>query len=400
MMTIDQIQVQGRRVMVRCDFNVPTAKTGEIADDTRIKKSLSTINYLIDRGAKVILISHFSSPKKQKSINDKNILKRFFIKREEGSMYKVSQRLSQLLGKQVDFINDCVGKKVASRIAEMKMGDVLLLENLRFYKEEEENSEEFGKQLASLSDVYVNDAFSVSHRKHTSVYQVPKFIPSVSGIQMQSEINVLDRVRRGADRPIVAIIGGAKIESKLSAIRDLPKVVDHLLIGGKIANAILVVRGVSIGRTIPEEKIINVVNETDFTSSNIHIPVDVIASPEKSGTAYIRDVAPGQVRQDEDIFDIGPETIEVYKQIISEAKTIIWAGPLGLFEESVFENGTRQIAEAVINNKEALKIAGGGDTLNALSRFGFLEEMDYVSGGGGAMLAFVSGGLMPGLENL
>ncbi len=404
MKNIDEMEVEGKRVIVRCDFNVPIDKEGRIKDDVRIKKSIPTINYLSEKGAKVILISHFGNPKEKWSMKEsenpsflKNIFKR---KTRKESIYPVVEHLSDVLQKPVLFSNNCIGKETKARILAMNKGEIILLENLRFYKEEEENSKDFAGSLASMADVYINDAFSVSHRRHASVCELPRLLPSAAGILLQSEVNSLQRIKKGIKRPFVAIIGGAKVESKIAVADYFMKNADHLLIGGKIANMVLIVRKILVGFPWPEEDIVRIIEEMDFTSSKVHLPVDVIVSPDHKGSTYIRETGPGQTRKDEEIFDIGSETVRMFGEIIKEAKTIIWAGPLGFFEEKKFESGTRGIAELISRNHKALKVVGGGDTINALFGFGLLDKMDHVSCGGGAMLSYISGSPMPGLEML
>ncbi len=401
MKNIENMNVDGKCVLVRCDFNVPLNKDGSVSNDIRIKIAAPTIKHLINKGAKVIVMSHLGNPSKKRRMNEKKpLLERISSKLPEGSIYCVKDHLSSAVKREVDFVDDCIGKKVKDRISQMKKGDVLLLENVRLYKEEKENSEEFARKLASLADFYVNEAFSVCHRKHASVAKISRFIPSAAGMLLQKEVTMADRVKKNAKRPIVMIIGGSKVKSKISAIKYFIEHTDHVLLGGKLANAVLVVRGISVGLPLPEDEVIDAVKEVDFTSPKAHLPVDVIASPDRTGTAYIRETGPGNTRGDEDIFDIGKETIKMYGEIIKEAGTIVWIGPLGLFEESSFERGTMEIADRIIRNHGALSIVGGGDTISALSKFELLDKMDHVSYGGGALLAYLSNSPMPGLEGL
>lgn len=401
MKKVEDIQVKGKRVLVRCDFNVPLDKEGNVVDDIRIREAAPTINYLIKEGAKVIVMSHLGSPKNQRNIGEKtSLLQRLSRKRPEGSIYPIKEHLSLAIKRPVDFVNDCIGEKVNKRISEMEEGQVLLLENVRFYKEEKENSMDFARRLSSLADVYINDAFSVSHRNHASVASVSRFLPSAAGMLLQKEINTLQEIKKDKRRPLVVVIGGAKIKSKMSAVSYFLKNADHVILGGKLANAVLVVRNISIGQDMPEDDVVRAVEENDFTSPKAHIPVDVIASPDHTGSVYVRETAPAQVRGDEDILDIGSETIKMYGEIIKEAGAIIWIGPLGLFEEKSFETGTREIADRIIRNHRALKIVGGGDTISALAKFDLLEKMDHYSCGGGALLAYISESPMPGLEGL
>ncbi len=278
---------------------------------------------------------------------------------------------------------------------------MLLLENIRFYKEEKENSYEFGRELASFSDVYVNNAFSVSHRNHASVTQIPLFIPSAGGLLFKKELEVLDKVLDKPKRPLVVIIGGAKIESKLASLDYFLKEADHVLLGGKIANALLIATGIMKNFSGIDSDILKLVRDTDHTSNKLHLPVDVITAIDANGSGgEVKETAPARIEQGRDVFDIGSETRNLYGELIKEAGTIIWAGPLGLSEVKSFEGGTKEIAESVVNNKNALKVIGGGDTSRAFRKLGFFKQIDLVSCGGGAMLTYLTRGAMPGIESL
>jgi len=379
MKTIKDFNVKDKKVLVRCDFNVPLNK-GSIEDNFRIKQTLPTIEYLIKNKAKVILMSHLGSPKGI----EKNL-----------KMDPIQNKLSQYLKQDVIKTSDCIGKEVEKIISKHQ---IVLLENLRFHKEEEENNAKFGKELAGLADIYINDAFGVSHRKHASVVGVPKHIPSGAGLLLEKEVKILSKVIEKPRRPLVAIIGGAKASSKIKVIKQLQKTADYLLIGGKIASTILTVKGVIIGKPWPSEDAVKEIKGLDITS--LYMPLDNLISLNESGKPYVRESAPAQVRKNEFVFDIGPETIKLFSKIIKQAKMIIWAGPVGLFENPLFENGTREIAEKIIGNHGAYKIVGGGDTLFAVSKLGLRDKFDHVSTGGGAMLSFLSGEKLPGLKAL
>ncbi len=378
--TIKEMDVKGKRVLVRCDFNVKPEKDGSIFSDLRIRKALPTIKYLLKKKSKVILLSHFGN--------------------EKESISPIKEVLEKLLKKKVGFINDCVGERVEKRVDEMKERDILLLENVRMYDSEKENSLEFGKRLSLLADVYINDAFSVSHRNHASVTKPPLFLPSATGFLMEKEISVLDKVVKNPKRPVVAIIGGAKVESKIMAVNYFLENADHVLLGGKIANMVLIVREIASNLPWPDDDIIKVVKQIDYTSPKLHIPVDVVASLDNTGGKETRETGPGKVGKEEDIFDIGKETIKLYGDIIKEAKTIIWTGPLGFSEKEVFENGTKEVGRYMIKNRRALTVIGGGDTNNAFLRFNLFKKVDFVSYGGGAMLTYISKEPMPGLVAL
>ena len=378
--TIKEVDVKKKRVLVRCDLNVSLEEDGSISSDLRIRQVLPTIKYLLRKKAKVILLSHF--------------------RKKEESIFPVKEVLSKLLKKKVSFVDDCVGEKVQKKIEEMKEGEVLLLENVRMYEAEKDNSIEFGKRLSMLADVFINDAFSVSHRDHASITKPPLFLPSASGFLMGREITTLDKATKNLKKPVVAIIGGAKVDSKILAVNYFLENADHVLLGGKIANMVLIVREIATNLPWPDEEMVKTVEQIEYTSSKLHIPVDVIASLDNTGENETRETGPGKVGKEEDIFDIGKETIRLYGEIIKEAKTIIWTGPLGFSEKKAFENGTKEVGKYMVDNKSALTIIGGGDTIKAFSRFNLLKKVDFVSYGGGAMLTYISKGPMPGIEAL
>jgi 3-phosphoglycerate kinase len=378
--TIKELDVKGKRVLVRCDFNVTPEEDGSISSDLRIRQALPTIKYLIRKKSKVILLSHFGN--------------------EKESISPIKKVLEKLLRRKVSFVEDCIGERVEKKISEMNGGDVLLLENVRMYDSEKENSLEFGKRLSLLADVYINDAFSVSHRSHASVTRPPLFLPSATGFLMEKEISVLDKVVKNPKRPVVAIIGGAKVESKIKAVNYFLENADHVLLGGKIANMVLIVREIASNLPWPDEDTVKVVNQIDYTSPKLHIPVDVIASLDNTGEKETRETGPGKVGKEEDIFDIGNETIKLYGDIIKEANTIIWTGPLGFSEREAFENGTKEVGRYMAKNRRALTVIGGGDTNKAFLRFNLFKKVDFVSYGGGAMLTYISKGPMPGIAAL
>ncbi len=369
----------GKCVLVRCDFNIPLESEEKMLENPRIRQAVPTVKYLLKKKAKVVLLSHFSSGK---------------------SIAPLKEVLSSAFKKKVNFVPECIGEKVKKKIDEMEKGEILLLENVRIYKEEKENSLWFGKKLASLADIFINDAFSVSHRNHASLTKIPRFIPSAMGILMEREIKVLEKVKKNPKRPIVAIIGGAKVESKISVVNYFLRTADHVLLGGKIANMVLIVRRIAFNLPWPDTKIRKAVEKIEHTSPKLHLPVDVIASVDNTGERETRETAPAKVSEKEDIFDIGQETRRLYGDIISEAGTIIWAGPLGFSEKEVFAKGTKEVGAYVIENEKALKVVGGGDTGKAFQQFNLLHRMDLISYGGGAMLTYISGGKMPGIEAL
>lgn len=383
--TLKDLNVKNKRVLVRCDFNVPLNKKGEIEDDFRIKQTLPTIKYLIKNKAKVILMSHLGDPKGKIVKNLK--------------LDPVRQKLKEY-GYPITKAQDCIGKNVEKQVAAMEKGGILLLENLRFHNGEEKGDPKFAKELSKLGDFYVNDAFGASHRSHASIVGIPKYLPSAAGFLLEKEVKILSIVLERPWRPLVAIIGGAKISDKIKVIRQFLNKADHLLVGGKIANALLIVKGIYVGRPWPEKEVVKEIEELNLTSTRLHLPIDALASPDETGKLYIRESAPAKIRKDEILLDIGPETIEIFSEIIKEAKMIVWSGPLGFFEQPLFEKGTKAIAEKIVRNHHAFKIAGGGDTIFALAKFGLREKFDHVSTGGGAMLEFLSGKELPGLKVL
>lgn len=392
MKTLKDFDFKNKKVLVRCDFNVPLGKKGEVIDDSRIKETLPTINYLLEKEAKIILISHLGRPKEIK--NKKLKIKKYSLK-------PVSLKLEELLKQKVYFLNDCIGKKVEKEIEKLKEKEIILLENLRFYNEEEENDEDFIKKLTNLGDIFINEAFSASHRSHSSIVGIPKYLSSGIGFLFEREIKILSNVLDNPWRPLVIIIGGKKINDKIGMIEQFLKSSDHLLLGGEIANVVLINKGVSLGQLFSgEKKIIEKIDKINLTNPKIHVPVDGIISLENIEEEYFRVGAIGSLKKEEKIYDIGEETIKIFSNIIKQAKMILWSGPLGLFEEKKFENGTKEIAKSIVKNYQAFKIAGGGDTIAAINKFGFSDKFDYISTGGGAMLEFLSGEKLPGIEAL
>jgi len=386
MRRIKDLNLKGKRALLRCDFNVPFSDKGEILDDFRIKESIRTIEYLIKKGAKVILISHLGQPKN---------------KDPKYSLKPVAKKLEELLEEKVKFLDDCLGEKVGREIEKMKSGEILLLENLRFHQEEEKGDLNFARELAGLADVYINDAFGASHRPHASIVGLPKFLPSGAGLLLEKEINVLSRVLERPWRPLVAIIGGVKIDTKIKLIEQFLKKADHLLLGSKPAESLLIVKGILVGRPFPGKKeVLEKIEKINLAHPKLHLPVDGQMALSTLEEEYLRIGAIGTLRKEEEVFDIGPETIKVFVGIIKSAKMIIWNGPLGMFEKEPFDKGTKEIATAVVRNHAAFKIAGGGDTVSLISKLDLLDKFDHISTGGGAMLEFLSGQQLAGLEAL
>ena len=379
MKKLKDFDLKGKRVLVRSDFNVPFSEKGQILDEFRIKKTIPTINYLIEQGAKVILMSHLEE------------------KGEKPSLKIIVPSLERFLGKKVKFLADCLGQAIKKEVGKMKGGDVVLLENLRLHKEEKNNEASFAKELSELGDIFVNEAFSVSHRAHASIVGLPKYLPSTMGFLLEKEIEVLSGLLEKPEHPFVTIIGGIKIETKIKPILNILKTADDLLLGSKIGEILLAGKDILIGRGLEQEKLIE---RIDLTDKRIHLPLDGVMALRDPKEKYLRKGGIGTLRKEEEIFDIGPETVKFFKEIIKNAKTILWSGPVGMYEDKRFETGTKEIAEAIIRNYSAFKVAGGGDTVSALKKLNLMEKFDFLSTGGGAMLEFLAGNNLPGIEVL
>jgi phosphoglycerate kinase len=377
---------KNKKVLLRCDFNVPLSDQGNVLDDFRIRKTIPTIDHLLKEKAKVILMSHLGDPGGKKT--------------ERLSLAPVQGILEECLNLPVAKAPDCLGPEVEGLIDRMKGGEALLLENLRFRREEEEGDESFAKKLAKLGDIYINDAFGASHRSHASIVEVPRFLPSAAGLLLEKEISVLSEIMKNPARPFVALVGGAKIESKISVIKAFLEKADHLLLGGKIANSVLGVKGIWMNGKGLTQETIEMINEVPLTSTKLHLPVDALVALDSSGKPYVRESALAETKEHELLLDIGPETINIFSKIIREAETIVWAGPFGFFENPLFEKGTKEIALAITSNQKAFKVAGGGETLEFINKIGQAEKFNHVSTGGGAMLEFLSGKTLPGIAAL
>lgn len=384
--TVRDVDVAGKRVLVRVDFNVPLDKAGNISDDTRIRAALPTIRYLIDHGAKVILMSHLGRP-------DGKVVERLRLR-------PVAEHLDELLGRPVQYATDCVGPEAQAKVAQMRPGDILVLENLRFHPEEEQNDPEFARQLAALGDIFVNDAFGTAHRAHASTAGVTDYLPAVAGFLMEKEIDLLGRALEHPERPFVAIMGGAKVSDKFAVIENLLTKVDRLLIGGGIANTFLVAQGFEVGESLLEEDQVPVAEELLRTASDrIGLPVDVVVAAKAEAGAASRVVGVEEVPADMMIVDIGPDTVRAYGRSIKGARLIVWNGPMGIFEIPQFAAGTKAIAELVANSG-ATTIVGGGDSVAAIEQLGVADKITLVSTGGGAMLEFLEGKTLPGVAAL
>lgn len=360
-------------------------ENGKIIDDFRIRAVLPTIKYLIENNAKIILMSHLGDPKGE-------IVERL-------RMDSVQDKLTEYLDLSVVKVDDCLGEEIEKWTREMKPGEILLLENLRFHKEEMANDEDFAKELAKLGDIYVNDAFAVSHREHASLVAITKFLPSCMGLSLEGEIEVLTKVMQQPEHPLAVIIGGAKISTKIKLIKNFLNMADNILLGGALANTALHAKGIAIGKSVIEKEMIEVVKNLELTNAKIHMPVDTIVSIDKSGNAPTRVSPVGKTEENELILDIGPETENLFAEIIKNAKTIIWNGPMGLFEVDKFSHGTKKTAMAVADC-HCYSIIGGGETVSFINKLGLTDRFSHISTGGGAMLKFLAGEKLPGIEAL
>jgi len=391
-MTLADVRPRGKRVFVRCDFNVPL-EAGRVADDTRLTASLPTIRYLADAGARVILASHLGRPKGKP--------------KPEFSLRPVAERLSELTGGEVRLAPDCVGPEVESMARALRDGELLLLENLRFHTEEEANDPEFARRLASLAELYVNDAFGSAHRAHASTEGITKFLsPSVAGFLMEKELEHLGALLSNPARPYVALLGGAKISGKLDVIQNLLGRVDRILVGGGMAFTFLKAKGIEVGRSLVEPDLIEVaartLREAAARSSSIDLPVDVLV------VESLESGEPGHVVPVDGIpttamgADIGPKTVVAFRSAVEGARTVFWNGPMGVFEKEPYARGTLALAEAVAaaTGRGAATVVGGGDSAAAVARAGLEDRITHVSTGGGAALEFIEGKELPGVAAL
>ncbi len=387
--TIDQIDLRGKRVFIRVDFNVPQDEKKNITDDTRILLSLPTIRFVSEAGGKTVLASHLGRPKGKRD--------------PKFSLAPVADRLSQLLGKKVALATDCIGEEVQRQIKGMKEGEVLLLENLRFHPEEEKNEEVFSKALASLCDIYVNDAFGAAHRAHASTEGMTRFVKIVAaGFLMMKEIESLEKALVSPQKPYVAILGGAKVSDKIGVIQNLLDKVSTLLIGGGMAYTFLKAKGFEVGKSLVEE------DQTGFSLDLLEnakgkikffLPSDHVAAEKMDANAERKIVTSGQIPSGWVCLDIGPETVKAFSVEIQSAKTLVWNGPMGVFEMEPFSHGTFAIAQAVAGSS-AFSIVGGGDSVAAVNRAGVADRISHISTGGGASLEFLEGKKLPGIEAL
>jgi phosphoglycerate kinase len=388
---IDEISnLQGKKIFIRVDFNVPLDDNQNITDDTRIRAVLPTINYALDGNAKVIIASHLGRPKGERN--------------PKYSMAPAAKRLSRLLDKEVNLAPDCIGDEVNEILDGMKPGDIVMLENLRFHPGEEKNDPDFARDLADHCDIYVNDAFAVSHRAHASVEAITGFVPiAVAGFLMKNEMNYFEKSMKNPMRPLVAILGGAKVSGKIEVVENLINKVDKIIIGGGMAFTFLKALGYNVGKSLVEEQLVetalNAYNKAREKGVKFYLPVDCVVADQFNPSAETKVTTIQEIPQDWMALDIGPATLTLFTEAIQNAKTIIWNGPMGVFEMDAFSRGTFAMVSAVANSY-ALTIVGGGDTDVAVHRAGEFAKISYISTGGGAFLELMEGKILPGIKVL
>ncbi|PKN85700.1 MAG: phosphoglycerate kinase [Deltaproteobacteria bacterium HGW-Deltaproteobacteria-1] len=387
---LDQIDVSGKKVLVRVDFNVPMDKSGNVTDNTRVKASLATINFIREKGARVIVTSHLGRPKGKRV--------------EEFSLKPVAPILARMLNIDVPFIDDCIGEKAEKAVDAMKAGDVILLENLRFHPGEDKNDEAFAQELAKLCDVYVNDAFAVSHRAAASNTAITKFVPvCAAGFLLKNEIEYFNKAMGNPTRPLIAIIGGAKVSDKIKVLENVIDKVDRLIVGGGMAFTFLKAQGFNVGTSLCETEMLDlarkIMDKAKAKNVQFLLPVDTVIAQEPSADAERNIVAIKDIPEGWMGLDIGPATIAVFSEAVKTAKTIVWNGPLGMFELAPFSAGTFKLVDAVVASG-ALTIVGGGDTDTAIHKTGLSDKISYISTGGGAFLELLEGKTLPAVAAL
>ncbi|WP_300408023.1 phosphoglycerate kinase [Lagierella sp.] len=386
--TLKDLNLDGKKVLVRVDFNVPMSSEGEITDDTRIKASLETIKYLVDHNAKVILMSHLGRPKNGPE-------KKF-------SLEPVAKKLSELIGKDIKFLysDKVVDENVKKKWSELQNGEIALLENTRFRSEETKNGEEFSKELASLADLYVNDAFGTSHRAHSSNVGVSKYLESAIGFLVEKEIEVMGNALENPKRPFIAILGGAKVSDKIGVIDNLINKVDGILVGGGMAWTFLKAEGYEVGKSLVENDKLDLAKQLLQKAMEkgvkFFLPIDAIVADEMTEDSPSKVISIKEFTPEDSAFDIGPRTIDVFVEEIEKSKTIVWNGPMGVFEIEQFSKGTFDIAKA-LSKVDAITIIGGGDSASAIEKSGYKDSVTHVSTGGGASLEFLEGKELPGI---
>lgn len=388
--TIKDIDVKGKKILVRCDFNVPLDENQNITDDRRIRSAMPTVKYLLDNGASVILMSHLGRPKGQAKI--------------EFSLAPVAKRLSEILNKEIVFadFDDVFNEEVQGMADKLESGQVMLLQNTRYRKEEKKNDAIFAKQLAGLADMYVNDAFGTAHRAHASNVGVSEYLPSAAGFLLEKEIAVMAESIANPKKPLTAILGGAKVSDKIGVIENLLNVADNIIIGGGMAYTFLKSQNIKVGKSLLEDDKVDLARELLLQANdkkvNIYLPTDCLVAKEFANDSERKNVDVNEIPEDWMGLDIGKSTINNFAQVIADSKTVIWNGPMGVFEMSNFANGTNAIAKAMADNTEAITIVGGGDSALAVELSGQAEQMSHISTGGGASLELLEGKILPGID--
>lgn len=388
--TIKDIDLKGKKVFVRCDFNVPLDEQGNITDNRRIVGALPTIKYLLEQNCKIILCSHLGRPKGEV--------------KKEFSLLPVQKELSKLLGKEVKLAEDVVGESAKALTSNMQEGEIVLLENVRFDAREEKNDESLSKELASMAEIFVNDAFGTAHRAHSSTAGIAEYLPAVSGFLIEKELNFLGNTLENPKRPFVAILGGAKVSDKIGVIESLLEKVDTLMIGGGMAYTFFKSLGYTVGKSICEEDKLDLAQDlmkkAKEKNVKLVLPVDNVIAKEIAPDAENKIIDSDNIPDEWEGLDIGPKTIELFKEKLKNAKTVIWNGPVGFSEYEIFANGTRQIAKALAELEDAITIIGGGDSAAAVEKLGYADKITHISTGGGASLEFLEGKKLPGIECL
>jgi phosphoglycerate kinase len=387
--TVRDVDVAHKRVLVRVDYNVPQDEQGRITDNSRIRETLPTLQYLIDQGSRIVLVSHLGRPDGKR---DPRL-----------TLRPIAEELAKLLGSKVEFAEDTIGPDAKHKVEALRPGEVVLLENVRFHPEEEANDPGFAAELAKLGDVYVNDAFGTAHRAHASTAGVAQHLPAVAGLLMEKELNALGGVLENPKRPLVAVIGGAKVSSKIGVLEHLLPRVDAMIIGGGMANTFLKARGLEIGKGLLEEDRVplarDLMRQAEERGSKILLPVDAVVADRIDDSAQTATVDVAVIPPDQMMVDIGPQSVEVFSQAVRDAGTILWNGPMGIFERRPFAAGTQRMAEAIAAS-HATTVVGGGDTVAAIEMFSSPEKFTHVSTGGGASLEFLEGRELPGVATL
>jgi 3-phosphoglycerate kinase len=387
--TIRDVDLKNKKILIRVDFNVPQDDKGNITDDIRIRESTFTIEYALKHDAKIILMSHLGRPKGGPT--------------DAFRLTPVGERLSELLNRPVKKLDDCIGPEVEKAVAKMVPGDIILLENLRFYKEEEKNDPEFAKKLAALGDIFVNDAFGTSHRAHASTEGVTHYLPSVAGFLVEKEIEYFERINRNPDKPFILVLGGAKVSDKIPMIENMLSKVDTILIGGAMAYTFLKQDGVNIGASRYEQDVADtakiILEKARSKGVELLLPVDHVVSDNIDAPKQIKTTVDAGIEEGFIGVDIGPKTTALYTDRLKKARTIVWNGPMGIFEKDQFGEGTKKIAEAMAMSS-AVSVVGGGDSAAAAQKFGVQDKLSHISTGGGASLEYLEGKILPGIAAL